>query len=485
MVRLVKNKSYLINRAWNSPTFNTWLSYSTRALSLFIVLPLILKTFSEAEVALWYLFATIIAMQGLADLGFRSTFIRIIAFAIGGAKDINLTAKAGASGAFEPNWALVGRIFSMMKKIYIWLALIFLILLLSFGSWSMMRPISMVDSKNAAWIGWFIIACVSAIKFYGTIYSNYLEGLNKIALVRRWEAITSTGAILTSILVLLTFQSLLALIIANQIWVLINFLRDYKLSQKVENAALAGLSKNQAFDKVFFQKIWAPAWRSGLSGLMSNGLSGITSILYAQLGSAANIASYLLALRLIAQVRDISMAPFYSKIPMLAKLRSQGKTDELISNAQRGMFLSNMVFVLGAVFIGLSGEWLLNLIGSKVGFIPNDLWLLLVLAYFIHRYGAMHIQLYSTTNHIISHIADGVSGVIFIAVTWSFIGKYDLYAIPVGMIAGYLGFYAWYAAKKSLSNIGKGFFEFEKKTLFLPLILLIGYFIYLFLKLVS
>mgnify|MGYP006210076807 CR=1 FL=1 len=53
----------MLNKVWNSPTITTWLSYSTRALSLFIVLPLILKKFSEAEIALWYLFATIIAMQ--------------------------------------------------------------------------------------------------------------------------------------------------------------------------------------------------------------------------------------------------------------------------------------------------------------------------------------------------------------------------------------------------------------------------------------
>ena len=60
------------NRVWNSPTMMTWLSYSTKALGLFIVLPLILKKFAAPEISLWYLFSSIIVLIGLADMGFRS-----------------------------------------------------------------------------------------------------------------------------------------------------------------------------------------------------------------------------------------------------------------------------------------------------------------------------------------------------------------------------------------------------------------------------
>ena len=78
-----------IHKCWDSPTLNTWLSYSTKTLSLFIVLPLLLNRFSPSQVALWYLFSTVISLQGLADMGFKFTFIRIIAYGVGGAKDIS------------------------------------------------------------------------------------------------------------------------------------------------------------------------------------------------------------------------------------------------------------------------------------------------------------------------------------------------------------------------------------------------------------
>jgi hypothetical protein len=462
----------LFNRLWNSPTFNTWLSYSTRALSLFVVLPLVLKSFSTGEVSLWYLFATIIALQGLADMGFRTTFIRFISYAIGGAAHIGKN-EVSASDKQEANWELIARIFSMMRIIYRWLTFTFFFLLITFGSWSMIRPISMVEHQNQAWIAWIVIVVISCVKFYGTIYANYLEGLNKIALVRRWEALTSLGSIASSIFALMAFKSLIALVVANQMWLLVNYYRDYRLSLRAEKQALTNLDLNIPFNRSFFNSVWHPAWRSGLSGLMSNGLASLTSLMYAQMGSAASLASYLLALRLLAQVREISMAPFYSKIPMFSRLRAKGDTATLVLSAQKGMMLSNLVFVVGAIAIGLLGNPLLKVIGSAVPFVDIHLWLLLTAAYFIHRYGAMHIQLYSTTNHIISHIADGISGIIFVFVTLLLFGHLELYAIPLGMIAGYLGFYSWYSAYYSLQSMGVSFCKFESKTILLPTIILV------------
>ena len=48
---------------WNSPTLMTWGSFFSRALSLFIVLPLLLTRLRTEEIALWYLFITIISFQ--------------------------------------------------------------------------------------------------------------------------------------------------------------------------------------------------------------------------------------------------------------------------------------------------------------------------------------------------------------------------------------------------------------------------------------
>ncbi|MCF2518426.1 hypothetical protein [Dyadobacter sp. CY351] len=462
----------IINRLWESPTATSWMSYSTRALSLFIVLPLLLKNFGSAEIALWYLFSTIIALQGLLDMGFKVTFVRCISFAMAGATNITDVKISEKSDRLDsPNWELVGDIYASMKYVYKYLALILFVVLSGLGTWSMVKPISFVNDASSAWMAWLVIICVSTYRLHGTVYANYLEGLNKIALVRRWEAITSICSIISSIIVLIFVNDLLYLVIANQAWVAISVIRNAQLSKYVEDRRLVALDGNKAHDKALLAKIWPTAWKSGLSGFMSNGLNNLTSIAYAQIGDSSSVAAYLLALRLISQIREISMAPFYSKIPLMSRLRMQEKLTELTQLAQKGMFLSHLVFVVGVVIIGFGSNVFLELIDSKIEFVSGNLWLLISLAYFIHRYGAMHMQLYMTTNHVIAHIADGISGLIFVVVTAVLLKPLQLYAIPIGMISGYLGFYSWYSAYYSFKSLRVNYWKFEARTIGLPLVL--------------
>jgi hypothetical protein len=473
--KMISSRAVFI-KLWDSPTITTWASYGTRALSLFVVLPLILKNFQEGEVALWYLFSTFIALQGVLDMGFRNTYIRIISFAIGGAQDIDTGAKLnGAIATGLPNWRLVFQIYANMRYTYSWLCVAVLILMTVVGSFFMVKPISYVEDTRNAWLSWSLIIIVSIIRFYGTVYSNYLEGLNKIALVRRWESITSAASTLCSIMVLLVSADLIWLVLINQIWVVVGVIRNRWLSRKAEGGRLKLIESSLPFDAGLFWKIWPLAWRSGLSGLMSNGLTHITTVMYAQIGNSAGLASYLIALRILTQIKEISMAPFYSKIPLYARLRIKGAKKELIKQAQWGMFLSHIVFVSGVICVGTLSATIIKYLGSEIQFISGDLWLLLSLAYFVHRYGAMHMQLYLTTNHVIAHIADGVSGAIYVVVTLATIGTLQLYAVPIGLLAGYLGFYAWYAMYYSYKSLNMSIFDFELKASLVPISLFAVY----------
>ena len=109
---------------------------------------------------------------------------------------------------------------------------------------------------------------------------------------------------------------------------------------------------------------------------------------------------------------DFSKAPFYSKIPRLSK-KAVGNFKDVVSVAQRGMCMSLLVFVAGICFFGLFGETLLALIGSNTKFISVEFWSILGLAYFIERYAAMHLNIYTLSNHIIGKfktiIEDGAS----------------------------------------------------------------------------
>lgn len=471
----------MIKSIWNSPTITTWLSYATKTLTLFAVLPLILKQFSEGDVALWYLYFTIlISVSGISEFGFKQTFSRLISFAFAGAKDIgrvDITNKS-INNNTGPNLVLMNSVVYGMRKIYIALTLFFFIGLAAFGTWSLLKPINNASNVVEGWISWGIILMVSCIGFYAKVYVNYLEGLFKVAVVKRIEILTSIGAIVSSFVVLKVSPSLLNLVIVNQFWVLVNIVRDWYLCYKIEDGLYKNVSKKIDVPKSLYSQMWAPAWRNGLGISISTGIMNLNGVFVAQVADASSLASYLLALRLINQIKEISMAPFYSKLPLLAMLRVKNDIKELAKVCERGMFISHLSFAVGFVLVGFSSNYLLALIHSDTKFVSHTMWLLLGIGFFFQRMGGMHIQVYMSSNHVISHITDIVSGLIFFCTVF-FLFKYiGIYAIPVGMIAGYSGFYFWYGASRSYKSLGLSFGKFELKILPIPILLVLGYLIY-------
>lgn len=450
----------------------TFGSFLANALKLIVVLPLVLTRLNIHDITVWYIFATIISLQNLVDVGFSPTFSRFIAYAMSGASANNMPDYrkiAQKASSRTPNWKAIEDICAAMRKVYITLTLILIGFLLIFGTASLIRPISENSNPSAAWIAWGIILLTSTVVLRGNTYLAFLTGTNHITVLRRWEIYSAIGAAFTSIAVLTAGGGLISLVCSQQIWVIMNILRNRYLSNQVENGRFKRFRADKTNEHIM-RVVWPSAWRSSLGIVMSYGVVQASGLIYAQLGSTPRVATYLIALRLIQALSSFSQAPFYSKLPVLASLRADGAVGKQIAIAKRGMALSYWTYALGFVFLGIFGTPLLKLIGSHADFPDSVLWALLGLAMFAERYGAMHIQLYSTTNHIIWHIANGTTGAIYLLssiILYPFAG---VYAFPIGMIFGYTFFYSWYSASHSYEAFGLKFWQFEKSTFIAPLL---------------
>jgi hypothetical protein len=452
-------------RLWHSPTFTTWGSTVTRSLSLFLVLPLLLRRLDPAEVAIWYLLAAIISLQGLADLGFAPTFTRLIAYAMGGKRD-DAASPATISGVNAPDWQQISRIWSTMRVVYWRLTAIAFVLLAVFGSWSLLRPMRALEDPLNGWLAWTIVLLASTVLLWAGAYASYLQGLNHVALLRRWEALSSIAGILTSFVVLLLGGRLLAVVLANQGWVVVGLLRNRQLARTVEDARLRSF-RAEGVDPGVLASTWPSAWRSALGVLFSRGVVQASGPIYAQVAQPVALSSFLITLRVMQFVVELAQAPFYSRIPILNRLRSEGRFDEQLKLARRAMRQSHWAYAIGFVAAGLTATAALRLIGSQVEFSTPALWAILGLGFLLERFGAMHLQLYSTTNHILWHIANGVTGTIYLSLSLALLAWLDVYAFPVALLASYLCFYSWYSARLVYGTFHTGFFEFER-SVFLP-----------------
>lgn len=437
-------------------------------LGLVIVLPLVLKLLPEAEITLWFLFLLLSALHLICDMGFVQTFSRAIAYAMGGAEQIRIFNYAtDRSTEGEVNWSLIKRICFTMHAVYFRLLFVSFVIILVGGSLFLVKPISSCQDSTGAWLSWAIVLAGSTIFLFGNLYSAYLQGINQIALLRRVEAFCFLGSAITCACVLLARGGLLGLVLGFQIWRVINIVANRYFCGKVENGRFLDFRKS-SLDRDVFEAIWPSAWRSGLGVFMSYGLIQLSGLFYAQIEAGKSVTSYLLGLRLIQAISQFSQAPFYSKLPILARLNASGSIEKLIALAKQGMFLAHSTYVVQIVLMSILGPLILGKIGSKVAFPDNLLWVLLTLAIFAERYGAMHIQLYSTTNHIVWHIATGVTGVIMAVLSLLFIRTLGIYTFPMAILISNISFYSWYCARLSYKAFKIKIWNFEKLTFVCP-----------------
>ena len=129
--------------------------------------------------------------------------------------------------------------------------------------------------------------------------------------------------------------------------------------------------------------------------------------------------------------------------------------------AQNGMLLSHLTFSLAVTTVALVAPVGFGLIRSNIEFVPTNLWLLLALGFFVQRFGAMHIQLYSLTNRIVWHVANGVSGTLVVISLALLIRPLGIYSLPIAWLIGHALFYMWYAARKSYLEFDLRFPRFE------------------------
>ncbi len=369
----------VLRRLWHSPTFTTWGSLAIRLLSVVFVLPLALVHFSTAEVAVWQLFASMVTLVLILDFGLAPTFSRFIAYARGGARisdfaDISKRRPVTTSG---PNSAVMAAVIASMRRAYAAVTLIALVSAGVGGTYLLRTPVEALNSPaliGQAWAAWALILISCGFSFWASAFAAVLQGLDRIAELRRWEILTSAAQIASSAIVLASGGGLLALVASTQCWVIFGLWRNWALLRR----ATPDLRHiNATSHPLVLSAIWKSAWRSGVGILLSQGIIQSSGLFYAQVADATSLAAYLLALRVITLISQFSQAPFYSKLPRLASLYVEGNRGEQLLLAQRGMRLAHWVFIAGVVVVLVFAQPILNLIGSHTPFVSREIWALM------------------------------------------------------------------------------------------------------------
>ena len=262
-------------------------------------------------------------------------------------------------------------------------------------------------------------------------YTDWVTSL----LLHDGRRVFNISSILSLFLVLVFRPTLLTMVLAQHAWLVVVVIRNRWLCGHISQGRFKVWVRGH-LDRAVLTEVWRPSWRSGLGQLMVEAPKQGIGLVYAQFASPPAAASFLLGLKLFQALDQFSMTPFYTKIPLLNRLYAQDDKVALVRLAQRGMVVSLWTFVIGFSILAIIGPFGLSWLGAKVTLPPPEIVAVLGAAYFMLRFGAMHLQLYSTTNHIVWHIAGFLLAVGSIVPIIAFSGWESAWVLSIGLLVG-------------------------------------------------
>ncbi len=472
----------MFSKLLKSSIFNSWFSNFVILFSSLIAIPIVIMKLQVEEINLWFLFTSVVAISQGALFGFNGTFVRFVAYSFSGVKISefrNLRFKNELKHNDIADAKEFSKIFFLMKRVYHFLSIIYLSILLLLGVFALDKPIQSLDEVSSGWIAWSIIVASTTLTLTFGYYQVFLEGINKVALVQRILGIVNLIGLFFILGVLFIYPTLISIVLVYQLItvcatvIVVYFAKKELISLTVDKSF-------DKFDKELFSIVWESAWKSGITTIIANVVKHISAILVSQLFTPAISASFLFTKRIFDILERFTMTTFQARIPAIAQLRGRGDIGRLIPFLKQTQYISYGVFLIGYLIFIIAGDKILSLIKSNVAIGNYDLIILFSFSAFFTRWAGMTLATSNQANHVVEHIIITTSSIVFFIIIFLF---YDVMTINVFPFAQMISMIVIIPiiAKQVYSTLHTSFLKYEKFVLFpifglLLLINLIYYF---------
>jgi O-antigen/teichoic acid export membrane protein len=369
--------------------------------SNFFILPFMMYFLNGDSLGLWYIFLSIGGIVTLFDFGFNPTIARNVAYSWSGAIQLRKTDVVFSNNQ-EPNIGLLKKVISTCKKIYLFIAILALIILLTIGTFYILHIAKGISGNNHI-IAWIIYSFAVFLNLYYGYYATFLRGVGAISKVNIANIISRSVQIVISIALLYFGFELIAVSLAylgNGILFRMvsksSFYKYENIGQRLKNENI-NVSLNDI--KETFNVVWHNAWRDGLVSLSSYLANQASILICSMYLSLTETGVYSISMQLITAIASISGALYNAFQPSLQAAhinKNINKSKTLMSTA---MTLYHFVFWISVIVLVIVGIPILSLIKSDVEFnIP--ILLAIALYIFLLQHHSYYASFISNTNNV-------------------------------------------------------------------------------------
>lgn len=384
-----------------------------------LVLPLLLRKLSSAELGIWYVFMTISALVTMLDMGFTPTLARNVSYVLGGAKRLLKDGFEVLATPSPVDYSLFNAIIHAARRIFMVLAGCALLLLATVGSWYILHVSQGQIEAQKVLVAWAIFVIATVINLYYKYYTPLLQGRGLYAAFYKSSALSNLGFVLVTAILLQCGLTLLAVAVgflASALigrWLSWHYFHDKSLQAELRQAAPPSIATRD-----IFSILWHNAWRMGLGVIGGFLILRANTLLSSAYLGLATTAAYALTLQVYAVLQNMSIVLFNIQQPKLAQYRVANEPERFRRTVELGIGSAIAVFLCGAIVLVCLGPSMIHWIGGQTGLLalPLLIWIgIMVLLELNHSLAASVIV---TGNRVPFVKPALISGVSIVALSW-------------------------------------------------------------------
>lgn len=379
--------------------------------SSLIIMPFALVSFTEAEFSLWMVFVAFYALIVVFDFGLSTTFSRQINYVLSGAQSLIKVGVSQEVNKNSINYLLFSKIINSAKCVFFFIAIITTaILLLAYFFF-----LSSIAAKSGLDISleWLFYSLAIIINIFCLLYNALFFGTNNVASIYKVVSFSNLAFFVFAITLIFYDYTLMAVAVARLLSAIAYYLcANYEVNKL---KMLHGYVKTSWQDTKTTLSLLIPnAGRIGVVSLGNFLLTKTTILIVAYYFSAADSASYSLALNLFGILTSVSLLYMTVVTPIL----NRAIQDADFSRVKKLQFKVRLVCLitclLGCVSVLIIVPELLNLIDSKTELPDIYVLAFFSLMIFLDVNRQLSMNLIAATNHIPFYKAIVFSGAVSI-----------------------------------------------------------------------
>lgn len=339
-----------------------------------LVLPLLLRKLTSAELGVWYVFMTISALISMLDMGFTPTLARNVSYVLGGAKCLQKDGYEVVAQSVEIDYGLFKALVMASQRIFLVIAVVALILLVVPGSTYILHVASEQVDQQAILLAWGVFVFGTVLNLFYKYYTPLLQGRGLFVEFYKSSALANLGFVAVSALLLQAGLGLLAVALGYLIsallgrWLSWLYFYDAEFREKLAQAPIAAMSSAKIFGLM-----WHNAWRMGLGVIGAFLILRANILLSSSYLGLSTTAAYALTLQVFSVLQSVSTVVFSVQLPKLVQYRIRNQHNALKQAMELGLSWALGLFTFGTLLLLWVGTPLIQWIGGQTELLPGPL----------------------------------------------------------------------------------------------------------------